>query len=87
MKAAAAMYRGFAILAVIYVMVMIGMQSLDVIFQAGIAWPGAAAMATVLLFGNAGVMVYRGLTMQPDLVNSSHCPPALRTVLSQGRKA
>jgi hypothetical protein len=61
-----------AVLAAIYVCVAMGMQSLDAIFQAGIAWPGSAAMATVLLFGYAGVVAYRGLTLQPAIVSSRH---------------
>jgi hypothetical protein len=74
----AAMYRALTIVAVIYGMFVLGSKAINVIFQAGSAWAGEAATATVLFVGYAGVMVYRGLNMQPDIVENSHCLPSLR---------
>ena len=64
------MYRALTTVAVIYGMFILGSKAVNVIFQADSAWPGEAATATVLFVGYAGVMVYRALNMQPDVVES-----------------
>lgn len=55
----ASIYRALTMVAGTYGLFFLGSKAVNVVVRAGIAWPGCAAMATVLLVGYAGVMVYR----------------------------